>query len=853
MKQRSGFFLFLSFFFFFAPLFLHSLSRDDRKFLEKVAEKTFRYFWDEANAQNGLIPDATKNRNCSISVTGFGLAGICIADSRGWISHQKAYERALVTLRSFIPDNRNPAGTQVQSEHGHPYHWVDLETGQWSGEEGIFPTDTAAFIAGVIMAGEYFKGTEVEKLAETIFRNVDWTWFLNKEKNTVYAGFTPSGGLFGEHSLIEVGTLFLLLGIASPTHPFPVETWFNLGNSYYHAEYGQFSYVGDGAAYTHQWPFCFIDPRWKKDFFLDYFQNAREFSLASRQWCIDNKEQGYGENVWGLNPCVGPDKYGEYACPAIPGASLPYNGKDNDGTIAPTAAISFMPFTPDESLAFTRFIYKKYGSRIFGKYGFMDSFNIVKDFWCSEYLGIDQGPILIMIDNFLNGTVWKYFMQNKFIRDAMDRIGFTGIIDNFDESRHSSPYSKWGVEGDPGAFRFSRETGESREGKNSLKIDFFQPSGKSFLYAEPGLKDYSSYQYLCLWKKGPVDPVLFLEDIKLKREKLKLLSKQKDEEWDYLCYDLSGSRVDKSRIRKILFMFYSGSGPRQGRVYIDHIHLANKVYSGKPSSPQRFFVREGENRGEIKLVWQLKKARDDQGPVATYEIKVSEKPLKSEKDFQQAKDTVRQYQARMTTATQQMVLEGLQPGREYYAAMDLMNSMYFRSDRVTGRARASSRKEIMFQLDKKELVDFNIRDWENFSSSGDTVNMQKVKGYEGTGLELRYEMKKTGNWHWMGIRKKAEGKLPGRVRFSLWVKGKGLDLNIEFKLIDRNGSVFGMKIDDFNFNGEWGEVTIDSSELTYWWGGQGSQQMGGLEWVEIAFSTDEAGTGSVVVNKLTLE
>ena len=144
----------------------------------------------------------------------------------------------------------------------------------------------------------------------------------------------------------------------------------------------------------HQWPFCFIDPRLKKDYYLDYFQDNREFSLASRQWCIDNQQDGYGTNNWGLNPCVGEDKYLECAAPVIPGASLPYNGRDNNGTVAPTAAIGNFPFTPKESLDYMLHIYNTYSDNVFGDYGFVDSYNVKTDFWCKDYLGIDEGPIL---------------------------------------------------------------------------------------------------------------------------------------------------------------------------------------------------------------------------------------------------------------------------------------------------------------------------------------------------------------------------------------------------------------------------------------------------------------------------
>ncbi|MBN2191092.1 MAG: hypothetical protein JW728_07785, partial [Candidatus Aureabacteria bacterium] len=154
--------------------------------IKEVARRTFLYFWDEANPENGLIPDATGNRNCSNSVVGFGLAAICIAHEQGWITYEEAYDRVLKTLQSFIAYPGNPSKITVEDEHGHHYHWVNLYTGKWIRSEGIYASDTSPFIAGVITAGEYFKGTEIEKLADDIYKNVDWMWFVNKENNMFY-------------------------------------------------------------------------------------------------------------------------------------------------------------------------------------------------------------------------------------------------------------------------------------------------------------------------------------------------------------------------------------------------------------------------------------------------------------------------------------------------------------------------------------------------------------------------------------------------------------------------------------------------------------------------------------------
>lgn len=830
-----------------SPLF-SGISQKDRQFLEMIAERTFRYFWEEANPDNGLIADATKNRSCSISVTGFGLAAACIADSRGWISRKEAYERVLLTLRSFIT-NRGAAGkTTVQAERGHHYHWVDMDTGEWSGQEGIFPTDTAAFMAGVLTAGEYFRGTEAALLADQIFRQVDWTWFLNRANNRIYVGWTPAGGHYGEFTKTVVNTLFLLLGISSPVHPLPVETWYSLGNSYFRAGYGGFSYVGDGAAYMHQWPFCFIDPRLKRDYFLDYSQNLRDFALASRKWCLDHREEGYGKEAWGLTPCVGPDKYGEYAAPVIPGADLPYNGKDNDGTVAPTAALGFMPFTPDESLAFARFLFGKHKAKVFGEYGFYDSFNLKKDFWCDEYLGIDQGPILIMIDNYLYGTVWKSFMRNRHIRQGLKSIGFTGLIDDFEKRTSKEPLSQW--RSSSGTVLTGRDPVFYKQGEASLRIELKKNVSGSTLFCAPLLKDLSPYSCLAFWKSGASGMEVEIENFKRQRTALKKGPSFKDGAWELCQYFLPENRGEAAPVSRLLFHFTRHASSTQ---HLDHIRVSEEAVLKEPKAPSLFRARPGVMRGEAELFWQLPPLEEEEGRLASYSVRISGSPMKNTDDFNRAEDAFKDYVPVITRRTQRMAVGNLAPGKRYYFGMAVKNHWGLFSQPVFIDAVASSVPELFFKFKNKELVDFGLSEWEGFSSDGDEAKLKKVKAREGQGLMVSYRFKTEADWHWAGARKKIRGKLPVPCRFSFYLKGEGVDPNIEFKLIDRNNSVFGKKIDDFDFNGSWEKVVISSSELSYWWGGSGDRNMAAVELFELAFSSDEAGDGYVVINALAME
>lgn len=816
----------------------------DREFLEMVARKTFDYFWKEANPENGLIPDATRNRNCSISVVGFGLASICIADARGWISHKDAYDRVLKTLKCFVDDPGNP--TQVQQEHGHHYHWVDLHSGKWIGEEGIFASDTGVFIAGVLTAGEYFKGTEIETLSDEIYKNVDWTWFLNKQNNRVYVGWVPKVGHGGEYAMNEIGLFITLMGIASPTYPIPLESWFNLGSSFYHAKYGDYEYVGDGAAHTHQWSFCFIDPRMKKDYFLDYFQNIREYALASRQWCIDHKSEGYDEYVWGLNVGAGPGKYGDYAAPVIPGSALPYNGKDNDGTVAPTAALGLIPFVPEESITTAKYFHKTFGSRIFHEYGFTDTFNIPKNYWSNEYLGIDEGPIVIMIDNYLYGTVWKSFTNNKFIKKAMDRAGFVGIVDNFDESPHSRPYARWDSDG---KIRFDKTDAKSKEGNRSLKIESENLSGKSF-YCAPELADFSSYRYLAFWKSGPGDVEVSVEDFEGKKMDLKLLHRGRDGDWELRYYEIPKSGIDLKSIAKVWFKINSEIPAAAN--YLDFVHLTNKKLFKAPIAPANLTAKAGENGGEIDLSWDLRNLEEDEGEPVTWKLKISESKIDNKRDFEAANLVMTETIPFHAYKKKKLTINDLAPGKKYCIASVLENGVYNTSALAIAEAIANEQRELIFGFDRNELTNFNVSDWNPFASMGDQVRLEKTRGREGNAIALNCNVISPADYHWVGVSKKIHGKFPKKCKISFYVRSREISPNLEFKLVDKDGCVFGKKFENMDFS-DWTKIEFDGSELSYWWGGTGNKTIGQVEQVEFAFTTGARGRGTVNINKLALK
>ncbi len=384
----------------------------DDQFLDLVERSACMFFWNEANPENGLIKDFSKSfvedavHMASIASVGFGLPALCIAEQRGWLPKDKVYDRILTTLKFFRD--------KAECVRGFYYHFLDMRTGLRWGENELSSIDTTLLMAGVVFAGEYYKGTEVEKIAKELYDRVDWQWMMDN-------GTTPSMGWFPEKGFLPYRwssyaehMVLNLLGVGSKTHPMPVSSWSAFSRPM--VNYKEFKFTGPAALFTQQYSHCFVDFRNKKDAFMDYFENSVQATLANRQWCIDNsnRSKSYGPDSWGLTACDGPDGYKIYGAP--------YG--ENDGTVAPTAAIGSIVFTPELSIKAMKYMYANYKDKIWGKYGFVDAYNRDKNWVSSKYIGIDEGPIVLMIENYRTGMVWKYFMQNQNIQEALKLCGF---------------------------------------------------------------------------------------------------------------------------------------------------------------------------------------------------------------------------------------------------------------------------------------------------------------------------------------------------------------------------------------------------------------------------------------------
>jgi hypothetical protein len=428
--------------------------------LDDLQKRTFLFFWDTTNAQNGLVPDRWPTPSfSSIAAVGFGLTAYGVGAERGWVSREAAAERALTTLRFFLHSKQGPEATGVTGYHGFYYHFVDMKTGERFKDVELSTIDTTLLLAGALFCQSYFdRDTAVEReireTVETLYRRAEWTFF-HERPPLMSMGWTPENGLHDyDYTGYNEAMILYVLALGSPTHPIDPAAWQAYQKTYHWGTfYGQ-EHVNFAPLFGHQYSHVWIDFRGIQDEYMrgrgiDYFENSRRATVAQRSYAMANPMgwRGYGADVWGLTACDGPldgkltidGQSREFHTYAARGASE--REVRDDGTLAPTAAISSMPFTPEQSLAAMAAMYRTYGAQIYQQYGFVDSFNPTLYFetkvqmghivpgvaWVDDdYLGIDQGPLVLMIENHRTGLVWNVMRKNEHVVRGLRRAGFSG-------------------------------------------------------------------------------------------------------------------------------------------------------------------------------------------------------------------------------------------------------------------------------------------------------------------------------------------------------------------------------------------------------------------------------------------
>ena len=391
---------------------------------------------------------------------GFGLTAYPIGVERGWVTREAARDRVLVTLRFLRAAPQSDSAAGATGTRGFLYHFLDMETGRRFETVELSTMDTALCLAGALFCESYFDGedpaeAEVRALAEELFRRADWAWAATPRPPRISMGWTPEKGFHDyDWKGYNEAMIVYVLALGSPTHPVGPEAWPAYTSTYRWETFQGQKFVNFAPLFGHQYSHVFLDLEGIQDAYMrgkgiDYFENSRRATLSQRAYAIANPGgfAGYGPDVWGLTACDGPadvtlDVNGRkvrFFSYAARGAAA--DDVRDDGTLAPTAAAGSLPFAPEICVPALRTMVARWGDELYGPYGFRDAFNPTftfsaalkhgrvvagKGWFDVDALGIDQGPILAMIENQRSGLVWRTMRKNPAIVRGLVRAGFRG-------------------------------------------------------------------------------------------------------------------------------------------------------------------------------------------------------------------------------------------------------------------------------------------------------------------------------------------------------------------------------------------------------------------------------------------
>jgi hypothetical protein len=434
------------------------ISREQRAFIDTLEARTFRWFWDLTDPRTGLTPDRAPTPSfVSIAAVGFALTAYPIGAERGYVTRAQARDRTLATLRFLWASRQDTAAAGVTGWRGFYYHFLDSRTGHRFEQVELSTVDTALLLAGVLFCQSYFdrRGEDsIRVYAESLYARVDWRWSQARPPALSH-GWTPEQG-FLEYDWkgYNEAMLVYVLALGSTTHPIERDSWGAWTSTYRWGSFHGYQHVGFPPLFGHQYSHVWIDFRGIQDDTmrarkLDYFENSRRATLAQQAYAVTNPGgfTDYGARIWGLTACDGPvegrfeidGRSREFHTYWARGAS--FNGVHDDGTISPSAAGGSIAFAPEAVIPSLLEMRRRYGERVFNQYGFVDAFNptlrkaipvqhgtvdTTLGWFDVDQLGIDQGPILAMIENWRSGLVWRVMARNPHVVRGLERAGFRG-------------------------------------------------------------------------------------------------------------------------------------------------------------------------------------------------------------------------------------------------------------------------------------------------------------------------------------------------------------------------------------------------------------------------------------------
>lgn len=402
----------------------------DSALLDTVQKQTFKYFWDFAHPVSGMARERSNiaygygDEVVTTGGTGFGVMAIIVATDRKWITRDTAAKH-LLRLVNFL--------LKADSYHGVFPHWMNGATGKTipfsRKDDGADLVETSYLFEGLLCARQYFNQdnkieTQLRNKIGWLWNDIEWSWFTQGGQNVLYWHWSPNNDWSMNFAIHGFNECLITYVLAASAHHYPVSA------AVYHDGWAQGSFFKNGKTfygYTlplgfdyggplffSQYSFLGLNPHGLKDEYADYWQQNKNHTLINYSYCIDNpkKYKGYSDSCWGLTACDTYDGYGIYS---------PLN---DSGTIAPTAALSAFPYTPEYSMAALKHYYYSMGNKIWGAYGFTDAFCERKNWYATSYLAIDEGPIIVMIENYRTGLLWKLFMSCPEVQDGLTKLGF---------------------------------------------------------------------------------------------------------------------------------------------------------------------------------------------------------------------------------------------------------------------------------------------------------------------------------------------------------------------------------------------------------------------------------------------
>lgn len=418
------------------------------EFKDDLKKRTFTYFWEIVDESTWQTDDRYPSRNfTSIAATGFALPAYIIGVHNEYISREEGANRVLNTLRWLWEAPQGEERNGITGHNGFFYHFLTYESGTRFQEVELSTIDTGLLMAGVLTVQSYFeKDTPIEReiraLADSLYLNVEWDWAMNG-KGTMSMGWHPERGFITHRwQGYNEAMILVLLAMGSPTYPIADDSWEHWTRTYNWDDFYGYEHVNFGPLFGHQYSHMFIDFRGIYDNYMrekgiDYFENSKRATLSNRAYAMSNPKNfvGYDKYIWGLTASDGPANEMkavngtdvEFRTYWARGAASDY--LNDDGTIVPTAAGGSIPFAPEITLKTLHTMKERFGEKVYKEYGFIDAFNLSytdEGWFNSDYIGIDQGPILIQLENLESELIWNVFKKNPYIVNGLKKAGFTG-------------------------------------------------------------------------------------------------------------------------------------------------------------------------------------------------------------------------------------------------------------------------------------------------------------------------------------------------------------------------------------------------------------------------------------------